>query len=46
LTFAVTANGIAYPDGFAFLQRYYSVFDVTNSQVGLAATPFTNAETN
>jgi hypothetical protein len=39
-------TGISYPDGFAFLQRYYSVYDVTNSQVGLAATPLTFAETN
>jgi hypothetical protein len=37
---------ISYTDGFAFLQRYYSVYDVTNSQLGLAATPFTSAETN
>jgi hypothetical protein len=43
-TFVMT--GISYPDGFAFLQRYYSVYDVTNSRLGLAATPFTNAETN
>jgi hypothetical protein len=33
-------------DGFTFLQRFYSVFDATNSQVGLATTPFTDAETN
>ena len=33
-------------DGFAFLQRFYSVFDTGNSQVGLATTAFTDAETN
>ena len=33
-------------DGFTFLQRFYSVYDTTNSQVGLATTEFTNAETN
>lgn len=33
-------------DGFAFLQRFYSVYDTGNSQVGLATTSFTDAETN
>ncbi|KAI0247452.1 aspartic peptidase domain-containing protein [Lactifluus subvellereus] len=41
-----SGRGLDFINGFAFLQRYYSVYDVTNSQVGLAATPFTNAETN
>jgi hypothetical protein len=40
-----TDNDIS-SDGFAFLQRYYSVYDVTNSRLGLAATQLTNAETN
>ena len=29
-----------------FLQRFYSVFDSGNNQVGLAQTPFTNAILN
>lgn len=33
-------------DGFAFLQRFYSVFDTGNSQVGFATTPYTDATTN
>ena len=33
-------------DGFAFLERFYHVFDVTNSQVGFATTEFTDATTN
>jgi hypothetical protein len=33
-------------DGFVFLQRFYSVFDTTNTQVGLATTQDTTAETN
>lgn len=33
-------------DGFAFLQRFYSVFDTGNAQVGLATTAFTDATTN
>jgi hypothetical protein len=44
--FAVIDNGISFPVGFTFLQRYYSVYDVTNSRFGLAATLFTDAETN
>ena len=33
-------------DGFVFLQRFYSVYDTTNTQVGLATTQYTTAETN
>jgi hypothetical protein len=33
-------------DGFVFLQRFYSVYDTTNSRVGLATTQFTQATTN
>jgi len=33
-------------DGFVFLQRFYSVFDTTNAQVGFATTPNTDVETN
>jgi Eukaryotic aspartyl protease len=32
--------------GTAFLERFYSVFDSGNRQVGLARTSFTNATTN
>ncbi|KAI0059567.1 family A1 protease [Artomyces pyxidatus] len=41
-----SGSGLDFINGFAFLQRFYSVFDVTNSQVGLATTQFTDAETN
>ncbi|KAI0632318.1 acid protease [Trametes polyzona] len=41
-----SGQGLDFIDGFAFLQRFYSVYDTGNSQVGLATTPFTNAETN
>ncbi|KAH9952696.1 aspartic peptidase domain-containing protein [Lactifluus volemus] len=41
-----SGQGLDFINGFAFLQRYYSVYDVTNSQLGLAATSFTNSETN
>ena len=33
-------------DGFGWLQRFYSVFDTGNGKVGLATTPYTDAETN
>jgi hypothetical protein len=33
-------------DGFVFLQRFYSVYDTTNSSVGFATTQYTNATTN
>ncbi|KAI0263910.1 aspartic peptidase domain-containing protein [Gloeopeniophorella convolvens] len=41
-----SGQGLDFINGFTFLQRFYSVFDVTNSQVGLATTAFTDAETN
>lgn len=39
-------NELGFALGILFLQRYYSVYDTTNSQVGLATTPFTFADTN
>jgi cathepsin E len=33
-------------NGFAFLERFYFVFDVANNRVGFATTPFTDATTN
>jgi len=39
-------QGLDFINGFAFLQRFYSVYDTTNAQVGFATTPFTDAETN
>ncbi|KAJ3809861.1 family A1 protease [Lentinula aff. lateritia] len=33
-------------NGYVFLERYFSVFDNTNSRVGFAATAYTNATTN
>ncbi|KAI9440274.1 acid protease [Lactarius psammicola] len=41
-----SGQGLDFINGFTFLQRFYSVYDVTNSRVGLATTPFTDAETN
>ncbi|EDR13127.1 uncharacterized protein LACBIDRAFT_230227, partial [Laccaria bicolor S238N-H82] len=41
-----SGSGLDFINGFGFLQRYYSVYDTTNSRVGLARTPNTTAETN
>ncbi|OJT15186.1 Polyporopepsin [Trametes pubescens] len=41
-----SGQGLDFINGFAFLQRFYSVYDTGNSQVGLATTSFTDAETN
>lgn len=41
-----SGSGLDFIDGFVFLQRFYSVFDTTNSRVGFATTQYTNATTN
>ncbi|EKM51579.1 uncharacterized protein PHACADRAFT_261805 [Phanerochaete carnosa HHB-10118-sp] len=41
-----SGQGLDFINGFAFLQRFYSVFDTGNAQVGLATTAFTDATTN
>ncbi|KAG7088153.1 hypothetical protein E1B28_012174 [Marasmius oreades] len=41
-----SGSGLDFINGFAFLQRFYSVYDTTNSRVGFAETQFTRAETN
>ncbi len=38
--------GVDFICGMTFLERFYSVFDSGNRQVGLARTAFTNATTN
>ncbi|KAF8899045.1 aspartic peptidase A1 [Infundibulicybe gibba] len=42
----LTGEGLDFVNGYAFLERFYSVFDTTNKRVGLATTPFTHATTN
>ncbi|KAF8214900.1 acid protease [Mycena galopus ATCC 62051] len=39
-------KGLCFINGYAFLQRFYSVYDTTNSRVGFATTNDTLAETN
>ncbi|KIY46744.1 acid protease [Fistulina hepatica ATCC 64428] len=41
-----SGQGLDFINGFAFLQRFYSVFDTTNSRVGVANTKYTYATTN
>ncbi|KAK2465535.1 hypothetical protein APHAL10511_002427 [Amanita phalloides] len=41
-----SGKGLDFMNGLTFLERFYSVFDATNSRVGLATTPFTDATSN
>ena len=41
-----SGSGLDFINGYTFLERFYSVFDTANGNVGLATTPFTTATTN
>jgi len=41
-----SGEGLDFINGFAFLERFYSVFDTANRRVGFATTAFTHATTN
>ncbi|KAG1820851.1 aspartic peptidase domain-containing protein [Suillus subaureus] len=41
-----SGSGLDFTNGYCFLERFYSVYDTTNSRVGLATTEYTNATTN
>lgn len=41
-----SGEGFDFVNGFAFLERFYSVFDTGNKRIGFATTPFTTATTN
>ncbi|KAI5986037.1 aspartic peptidase domain-containing protein [Pisolithus orientalis] len=41
-----SGSGLDFINGQTFLERFYSVFDTTNSRVGFATTPYTDATTN
>ncbi|KAJ7897160.1 aspartic peptidase A1, partial [Mycena olivaceomarginata] len=43
---ANSGEGLDFINGYAFLERFYSVFDTANKRIGLATTPFTTATTN
>ncbi|KAJ6504591.1 acid protease [Mycena vitilis] len=42
----VGTGGLCFINGYSFLQRFYSVYDTTNSRVGYATTENTMATTN
>ncbi|KZT72870.1 family A1 protease [Daedalea quercina L-15889] len=41
-----SGEGLDFINGYAFLERFYSVFDTTNSQIGFAETQYTSATSN
>ncbi|KAG6842467.1 hypothetical protein C0991_007597 [Blastosporella zonata] len=41
-----SGEGFDFVNGYAFLERFYSVFDTANKRIGFATTPFTTATTN
>lgn len=41
-----SGEGLDFINGQTFIERFYSVFDTTNSQVGFATTEYTDATTN
>ncbi|EIW77122.1 acid protease [Coniophora puteana RWD-64-598 SS2] len=41
-----SGQGLDFIDGYSFLERYYSVYDTTNSQFGIAKTANTDATSN
>ncbi|KAH9934564.1 family A1 protease [Epithele typhae] len=41
-----SGEGLDFIDGQTFLERFYHVYDIANSRVGFATTPFTYARTN
>ena len=41
-----TGEGLDFIDGYTFLERFYSVFDMSNNRVGFAGTQNTGSTTN
>jgi cathepsin E len=41
-----TGEGFDFINGYVFLERFYSFYDIANLRVGFAVTPFTDATTN
>ncbi|KAG1774539.1 acid protease [Suillus placidus] len=43
---SASGSGLDFTNGYCFLERFYSVYDTSNSQVGFATTEYTYATTN
>ncbi|KAG1736329.1 aspartic peptidase domain-containing protein [Suillus lakei] len=43
---STSGSGLDFTNGYCFLERFYSVYDTTNSRVGFATTKYTNATSN
>ncbi|KAI9439315.1 aspartic peptidase A1 [Lactarius indigo] len=41
-----SGQGLDFIEGYAFLERFYTIYDTTNKQFGIAKTPFTTATSN
>ncbi|KAI6132457.1 acid protease [Pisolithus croceorrhizus] len=41
-----SGSGMDFANGYAFLERYYSIYDTTNARVGFAATSYTDSTSN
>ena len=41
-----SGQGLDFINGYAFLERFYSVYDTAGARVGFATTPFTFATSN
>ncbi|KAJ8469970.1 hypothetical protein ONZ51_g8640 [Trametes cubensis] len=43
---SMSGDGLDFINGMSFLERFYAVYDIGNSRVGLAETAYTHAECN
>lgn len=43
---SASGSGLDFTNGYCFLERFYSVYDTSNSRVGFATTEYTYATTN
>jgi pepsin A len=41
-----SGQGLDFINGYTFLQRFYSIYDTTNHQVGFARTAYTDSQSN
>ncbi|KAG8221352.1 acid protease [Butyriboletus roseoflavus] len=41
-----SGSGLDFINGYTFLERYYSIYDTANGQVGFASTAYTDSSTN